>query len=522
MTPANSGLTAILCCTLVVFSGCGQSDTAGPLTADNDALLNELLGSTDSESENSDPETDESQDVMKTVSSGTEVQSTEDDTSDSIVDDILGGRDDDHTLSTSLVGRTARTASIPSGGRGNLTDVQLNVGDQFPFVKTVRQTVVQTSTNRNSKNQSMLNAETQMQLTLNLSVQSSSPAGIVFNVQYLRVQYFQNIDGQQQSFDSSTAQSASIPAGLEAYAGMVGSGFRFTLSGQNKIETVDGLSSFLDQCVSASPFDRRVDARSALEQRFQNGAVAELVDESIALLPYGSTRPQQGDVWVTSRSLQQQPPISMQTTCRLVSLTDTTAEIGLTGRFESTAANGALQISDGRTMGTCIVDLASGMPLHSQRSSYLKVSAEQPRDLIEITKRIESTFTSQNQSARLLVQQHGTGSSAVSTLPEMPSGSTPAMAPFQTESRSAALSQGSSSYRNPANAYGSANGIPSYGANNATGSFSGMTGGAQSIPAQPVSSSNPYGQPTPGAPLQIPGGVSPDQLQSTTEAVYPD
>lgn len=513
MTPANSRLTAILCCVFVGFSGCGQTDTPVPLTSDNDALLNELLGSTDADSDNetSDAEEiDSSDSVVKTVSSETEIQSTDADTSESIVDDILGSRDEDSpSITASLVTGRPTIPSVGSTNSPSSESIQLSVGDQFPFVKTIRQTVVQTSTNRASMQQTLLNAETQLQLTMNVSVQNQSATGFVCDVRYLRVQYYQNIDGQQQNYDSAVTQAGPVPSGLESYAGMVGNGFRFSLSGQNRIEGTEGLSTFLDQCVAAAPFDQRVSAKAALEQRFQSGAVPELLDESMGLLPYGPSRPQQGDIWMTNRNLQQQSSMALQTTCRLVSVTGTTAEVGLTGRFESSPADASLRISDGRTMGTCIVDLASGMPVHCHRSTYLKVASEQPTELIEITKRIESTFTSQNESARLLVQQHG---ATATSFGQTEMGIAPSPAPYQMETRSAALPQGTSTNQPAGSAFHGGAGMNGFG--------SGAT--RQGFPVQPVSSSNQVGGSTTAAPLQIPGGVSADELQSTTEAVYPD
>lgn len=519
MTPANSGLTAILCGVLIGIVGCGQSETAGPLMSDNDALLNELLGS--AEPDPSDPAEveagDEADSSIKTVSSGSEVQSTENDTSESIVDDILGSRTSaTDSVTTTLVGNSTLTPFANSAGANVASAntsfsqtgqmLQLRSGDQFPFVKTVRQTVVQATTNSARGTSDQTNAQTLMQLTINLSVLNSTPNGYVVQVRYDRVQYSQDVNGQRQVFDSATgpgngATSNAVPAGIEAYVGMVGSGFRFTLSAENKVVGTDGLSQFLDQCVSAVPFEQRVTSRAALEQRFQFGAVAELVDESIGLLPFGTSVPRTGDIWVTDRKLQQQSPIQMQTTCRLLSTSATVAEIGLTGRIESSANQAAFTISDGRTMGTCLVDLVTGMPVHSHRSSYLKISSQQSvEQLVEISKRIESTFTSQSESARLIVQQYPSNSSPLSGTSSAIGSAVRMSSPHSQPVQSAMLpgSSGAGFGASPSQNPG------------------------QPLQVQPVSSANPINRLGGTAPLQIPGGVSSEDLQSTAEAVYPD
>lgn len=529
MTPANSGLTAILCGVLIGFSGCGQSETANPLMSDNDTLLNELLGSAEPEVDRLDDSEagSDADSSVSTVSSGLEIPSTENDTSESIVDDILGSRtNNSDSVTAALIGNSnlpsftqpgvantgAQNSGLPQGAATQTEQaVQLRAGDQFPFLKTVRQTVVQKKTFPGQLKTDQVTAQTLMQLTLNLSVLDSSATGHVMQVRYDRVQYSQDVNGQKQTFDSAARSpngqlSNQVPAGIEAYAGMVGAGFRFMLTTQNQINGTDGLGAFLDQCVSATPFDQRVSIRAALEQRFQSGAITELVDESIGLLPYGSSIAKTGDVWVTDRQLKQQSPIQMQTTCRLISTSSTAAEIGLTGRIESSAGS-AFRISDGRTMGTCLVDLATGMPVHSHRSSYLKMSSQPAaHQSVEIIKQIESTFTSQNESAKLLVQRHRATASqlGMSAMANQQSGPAMTIKPYSRPAQSAMLPN--TVQRN----YG-------------IGQNPNLNPPLQ---VQPVSSANPYNGSPESSGLQIPSGgfgsVPADDLRSSVEAVYPD
>ncbi|MEP3478524.1 MAG: DUF6263 family protein [Fuerstiella sp.] len=530
MTPANSGLTAILCC-LLVGSGCGQSEPANPLLSDNDTLLNELLGSAEETAEisaNSDT-AEESDSLVQTADSDLEIPSTENDTSDSIVDDILGSRSAAQDPITAAIAGNfevnqfqQNTASNVSGssanfGSQNANAVQLRVGDQFPFLKTVRQTVVQKTTDLTLQSEDQVTAQTLMQLTMLLSVLDSSASGHLLQVRYDRVQYSQDVNGTYQAFDSAArlpnGQMANpVPAGIEAYAGMVGAGFRFTVTHDNKVVGTDGFALFLDQCVSAVPFEQRVAIRSSLEQRFQSGGIAELIDESIGMLPYGSSRARAGDVWVTDRQLQQQSPIQMQTTCRLVSTSNNAAEIGLTGRIES-ATGAAFKISDGRTMGTCFVNLTTGLPLHSQRSSYLKIAGQQTAQRsVEITKKIETMFTSQSPSAQNMVQQHrlesGTANHSASLASQTYNPRANGLALPAQPVQSASL-PGSEGIQFPS----------------IQGQFSN-----QSTPVHPVSSANAVnglnnGVNT-GPSLQIPSGapgsVPAAELKSSVEAVYPD
>lgn len=520
MTPANSGLTAILCC-ILIGSGCGQSEPANSLLSDDDTLLNELLGSTGEITSTSDT-VEELNSSMQTADSGLEILSTENDTSDSIVDDILGTRNaDPDPITSALAGNFQQNqfqraggpetgGPYANGGVQTANMVQLRVGDQFPFLKTIQQTVVQKTTDQTLQSQDQVTAQTLMQLTMLLSVLDSSASGYLIQVRYDRVQYSQTVNGNQQSFDSAARlpngqMKHPVPAGIETYAGMVGAGFRFTLTKDNKVASTHGLALFLDQCVSAAPFEQRVALRSSLEQRFQSGAIAELIDESIGMLPYGSSGARAGDVWVTDRQLQHQSPTQMQTTYRLVSTSNNAAEIGLTGRIQS-AAGASFRISDGRTMGTCLVDLTTGLPLHSQQSSYLKIGAQQTSQRsVEITKKIESAFTSLSPSAQNMVQLHRLNSSTANPQASLASQSYP-----EGRNSSAQHSQSAMLHGNEAMHFQSVQ-----------ERFS-----DRSIPVQPVSSASSFNSSNAGLSLQIPSGnegsVPAAELKSSAEAVYPE
>ena len=516
MTPANLGLTAIACGVLIGISGCGSSDTDAPSMSEDDTLLHELLGTSAPESlkpESLEPETLEPTATNLSLAhpaplpSGLEIPRSADAASH-VADHTVGHQTSDSHLS---IGTGLNPSGLnPTHLHSSKPIVRFQVGDQFPFTKTIRQNVVQATTDLNTQTTDQLTAETSLQLALSLSVLSASHHGYTLQVMYHRVQYSQDMNGQKQTFDSATPSSNGtanhqVPPGIEPYVGMVGGGFRFVLTSQNQITAIDGLDAFLDQCVSATPFEQRVNLRAALQQKFQTAAIAELIDESIGLLPYGSTSSKAGDVWVTDRYLQQESPIRMQNTYRLLAMSGEAAEVGFTGRIES-AADANMMISAGRTAGTCLVNFATGLPMRSKRMSYLKiVSQPTPRQTVEVIKQIESTFTSQKPSYNLMVQRHR--STPVVRMGE------PTFQPVQ----SAMMSD------NPAHQPTQSHGGSPVNSN-------------QPLHIHPVSSGNPVSSSGGGAVsesssrstprLTIPsgpsGGISPGHLRSSPEDVYPD
>ena len=125
--------------------------------------------------------------------------------------------------------------------------------------------------------------------------------------------------------------------------------------------------------------------------------MANFVDDSIGLLPYdatvdpdAATRVLPGDVWTRERRLMQPVPVQLTSTYRLTEINDTTAEIDITGRIASgdaAASNtaGRLRISGGHSLGRCIVDRATGLPLEMNLTRYItmKLTTADEKEVVQ-------------------------------------------------------------------------------------------------------------------------------------------
>lgn len=354
--------------------GCGAADSA---STDIDVdLMNELLGPED-ESENSSMALRESpaaNDVVESESG-----------------DVRTANDSSERRASN------RNVTAPVGEK---LELRLKQGDRFPLVKTVEQRLVQ----RSDVVPAM--ARTRLELTLIITVEEVKSDAILLGVQYTRVAYQHDINGQQLSYDSASHRSA-VPWDAIPYAGMVNNGFSFWLGRNNSIRELVGYRDFLERYVANVPLERRETLLSEISNRFGDDGVANFVDDSIGLLPYddtvdeaAATRVLPGDQWTRERRLMQPVPIHLTSVYRLASLNKETAEIEITGRVAGGEAGspsnvGRLRILGGQSVGRCIVDRATGLPLEMNLSRFMKMqlTTSDNQQVIQ-EKQIETTIRS--------------------------------------------------------------------------------------------------------------------------------
>ena len=352
--------------------GCGGGDSAGKdLDAD---LMSELLGP--------------------------EVES--DDSSHALLETSV---ESDVAESDAGVVRTVSDSSERKAPSGNVArpigeklELRLQQGDRFPLVKTVEQRLEQRSDIVPAL------ARTRLELTLIITVEDVKSDAIRLGVQYSRVAYQHDINGQQLAFDSATHRGA-VPWDAIPYAGMVNNGFSFWLGRNNSIRELVGFKDFLERCVANVPLERRATLLSEISNRFGDDGVANFVDDSIGLLPYddtvdeaAATRVKPGDQWTRERRLMQPVPIHLTSVYRLASLGRNTAEIEITGGVAGGEADGPsdvgrLRILGGQSVGRCIFDRATGLPLEMNLSRFMKmqVTTSDNRQVIQ-EKQIETTI----------------------------------------------------------------------------------------------------------------------------------
>ena len=388
-------------------------------------------------------------------------------------------------------------------------ELRLKPGDRFPLVKTVTQNLTQKS------QQYPAVAQTQLELQMVLEVQQMRPDASLLRVVYSRVGYQHNINGQQLAFDSATHQGP-VPAGAAPYFGMVNNGFSFWLGKDNTIKELVGYDQFLQRCVQHVPAQNQSAVLAEVTARFGSDGVANFVDDVIGLLPYdhsvdssAATKVAVGDVWTRKRRLMQSVPVDIQSTCRLESLTDKTATINITGTIAAATdgnATGPVRINSGRTMGSCVVDRSTGLPIELTRSSFMALEVTTANgQTVHQDKRIETSIRTLSSTPRPVV-----------SAPSQQFQQQPTSAGMQPNTGPVATA----SYQR--SAYGQS------GIQQTSGVQQQQSAQPQYSMPQPPMPQQPQmprlAQPNPVQPAGTPqpGRIDTSQLQSTATAVYPD
>lgn len=369
MTTFRSLTSISLVLTSAVMFGCGQSEQANVSESPEDAqLMKELFGELE---QNSD------------------------------------GTSADPRKSGSVVPVARATG-------GGALELNLNEGDRFPLVKIVEQSLIQ------KPEQFAASAQTKLELHMAIEVQQVAADGILMRVEYSRVIYEHDVNGHRMAYDSDTHQNA-IPEDVIPYAGMVKNGFAFWLSRDNTIRELVDYPQFLERCVAGIPVEKRQRLLADISARFGDDGVANFVDDAIGLLPFDSTVDPEsathvgpGDVWTRERRLMLPVPVYMTSTCRLVALNDSTAEIDITGRIAPGETyhdvrgdqSARVRIKGGQSYGSCTVDRATGLPLNLRRTRYLQMSVStQDGATVEQDKRVVTTIRAFPTARGPVVQQ---------------------------------------------------------------------------------------------------------------------
>ncbi len=314
-------------------------------------------------------------------------------------------RTDDPTVDQAASGGSQLgTSAIPIAHAepADLLDLRLRVepGERFPLIKTVRQSVVQQSSAGEAT------ADTELELHIVLTVESANDDSVVFNVQYSRVKFVQDGQGRRTAYDSAQPPSK-LPFAAVPFARLVGNGYTVCVGRDHQIKELIGHDEFLQRCIARVPLDRRQNLMNEIAVRFGDEGVAGFIPDTIGLLPFNAeakadlaSRVQEGDSWTYERHLMQPVPVHLKSTCRVVRVSPNQAEIDIAGRvtpgktYTTTqqANSGAVSIRGGSTMGVCIVDRRTGLPIDVQRTELLQVEVSAPDGTnVRQDKRIETS-----------------------------------------------------------------------------------------------------------------------------------
>lgn len=302
------------------------------------------------------------------------------------------------TLPAWLTSDGAASAEVPESLRdapaaAELT-VTLNPGDQFPLRKVVQQELLQDSpTAIPQRNQSRL------ELLLAITVQDKQEGRTKLSVRYDRVKYEHQIADERISFDSTQA-TGEVPVGVRAYRDMVQDGFSFWIGPDNQIVQVEGLAEFLDRCLRNVPVEQRQDVVLGIEAGSGETGIANFVDNSIGLLPFGRpTAP--GESWQRQQQVSRPVPLHINNTYTLKELTDQLAVIDIRGEISPSTTLNTLNgdnglrvsVSGGSTTGSCTIFRDTGLPKESRVDRTIEMMVSMPNALqFRQTKRVVTTI----------------------------------------------------------------------------------------------------------------------------------
>ncbi|WP_437221784.1 DUF6263 family protein [Planctomicrobium sp. SH661] len=287
---------------------------------------------------------------------------------------------------------TRAASESPSAELG----LNLNPGDQFPLRKVVQQELIQgTPSGEPVKNYSRL------ELMMAISVQEKREKRTKLSVRYHRVKYQHEVADERVEFDS-TVPSQSAPLGVIAYRDMVNDGFAFWVGEDNQIVEVEGLSEFVDRCLRNVPPQHRQEVMLGIEAGSGESGIANFVDNTIGLLPYGR-RTTPGDSWERQQQISRPIPMHVSNMYTLKDLSDSLAVIDVRGTITpSTTLHSPdggesvkVTVNGGSTLGSCTIYRDTGLPKESRVDRIVDMTVVMQNSLsFRQTKRITTTVES--------------------------------------------------------------------------------------------------------------------------------
>jgi len=298
-------------------------------------------------------------------------------------------------------------ASVPGSTELQEGDLSfsLKVGDRFPLLKTIEQTLVQESS------VGPVTSRSNLTLMFAITVDEEDVGRRKLGVRYQRVKYKQEILGEVVEYDSQ-ANPEYVPDRLQIYHGLAGNSFSFWIGADNRIIEVIAFDDFLKRCVRHAPPHRRQELLTRIVATQEDEGFANFVDESIGLLPYDpqatgrETAVKLHQQWEKTRTIMRPLPMEMRTGYTLSSLNRDRAGIMILGTIEPIQASrlGPIQqasvkqsisLKKGEITGSCMIDRASGLPLTSRVQRQMEMTVEVPgRRPFEQRKTIVTTIES--------------------------------------------------------------------------------------------------------------------------------
>jgi hypothetical protein len=300
----------------------------------------------------------------------------------------------------------SESAAADANGGGALPNLSLNlkVGDRFPLLKTITQTLLQPSP------QGEVSSTSALEMMMSITVEEIPEVGERqgqkrMGVKYHRVRFAQDLTGKHIEFDSQ-APRGPIPLEALGYSGLVGNSFFFWLGPNNQIVDLVGFREFLERCLRDVPVERQQQVRTALAATSGAEGIANFVDDSIGLLPPQAV--QVGDSWSTTRQVFEPLRMYISNKYTLRSIDANQAEVIIQGTIAPSAAYGApdqpvrdlnVLVRGGRCDGTCLVDRRTGLPLQSRVEQTISMQVKLANEEFEQQKQTVTTIRAFPESA---------------------------------------------------------------------------------------------------------------------------
>lgn len=263
---------------------------------------------------------------------------------------------------------------IPTAGAASsvMLELKLQPGDRFPLRKVVEQQLFQPSLTGEQ-----IVHDTRLELQMVISIESTEPSRTLLGVRYDRVKFNSNIGGESIEYDSANTL-AQVPAAAAPYQRMIGNGFSFWIGADNQIIETVGFEEFCNRCIASQQELLNIEAYVGEK------GVADFVDNSIGLLPYGIAR-RPGESWQRPRHISRPVPMQMNTTYTLSELNDSTAVIDIQGEYlpsttfsDSASPEGVrVVVQSGSARGSCSIFRDSGLPKESTVVEQIQMVVQQ-------------------------------------------------------------------------------------------------------------------------------------------------
>ncbi|HLJ12532.1 MAG TPA: DUF6263 family protein [Planctomycetaceae bacterium] len=251
----------------------------------------------------------------------------------------------------------------------------IKVGDRFPLMKTVEQTLRQPSPQGLGISRSTL--EMLLSITVEelrqpepLRPEDDSHRGQKrLKVKYDRIRFAQELPGVPRVEYDSNAPAGPISPAARGFEGLKDNGFAFWLSSDNQFVELVGFDDFFNRCWKDVATEQRRQMFAAAASP-PTEAIANFVDDSVGLLPAMMIR--EGDAWTRDRQISLPVPVRTSTKYTLRRLNSETAEIDVLGTIfpsphapQPAIGDVGLIIRGGQSFGSCLVDRRTGLPILS-------------------------------------------------------------------------------------------------------------------------------------------------------------